>query len=267
MKGTHRLFSAFATVALFLVISGCGGNSGTQPTSLNRTLDVSAVTVYDPARIARDPSNDPIALFSTEKGQNVVLWGTRSGVDGTVTGIGEAAYYTDIAKPLYAKYNSDGGLAIVKDIDSGSYVTFSELDGSSIVASGYDGATGDTGSIRATLSDVGVTIEVLSGARGTKKQVVPIEALTKRGLARVPDPLAGFADIPTDSETRVTIISAILRAASLVVDPPFDEEIRTVGGFLMLDQLTKSYTNYTAKGFTPETSTDETPVPYIEELP
>ncbi len=267
MKGSTRLFSGFATVALFLTLSGCGGNSGTQPTSLDRTLDLSSVTVYPSVRTSRVPGNLPIALFTTDKGQNVVLWGTRSGTDGTITNIGEAAYYTDIAKPLYAKYNSDGGLTSVKDIDSGSYVTFSELDGSSLVATGFDAGSGNTGSIRATLSDIGVTIEVIDDGRTVKRQVVPIEAIPTRGIARDVDPLAGFADVSRDSETRIRIITAIFRAASLVVDKPFDEEVRTVAGFLLLDQLTKSYTDFTGKGLSGTVTTDDTPVPYLTDLP
>lgn len=267
MKGSTRLFSGFATVALFLALSGCGGNSGTQPTTLDRTLDVSSVTVYPPVRTGRSPSNEPIALFTTDKGQNVVLWGTRSVTADTITSIGEAAYYTDIAKPLYAKYNSDGGLTSVKDIDSGSYVTFSELDGSSLVATGFDAGSGNTGSIRATLSDIGVTIEVIDDGRTVKRQVVPIDALPARSISRNGDPLTGFADVSRDSETRIRIITAIFRAASLVVDKPFDEQVRTVAGFLLLDQLTKSYTDFTAKGLSAGSSTDDTPVPYLSDLP
>jgi len=263
MKGSTRVFSGFAAMMLALGLNGCGGNSGTQPTSLERNLDLSSVTVYSPARGARTPGADPIALFSTEKGQTAVLWGHRSETDGSITDITETAYYTDIDKPLYAKYNSEGGLTVVKDIDSGSYVTFSELEDNSLVATGFDASTEKTGSIRATLSNVGVTIEVLDEGRVTKRQVVRPGDFAPRLPGR-DDPLAGLATIPHDSENRARIITAIFRAASIVVDHPFDQQIRDIAPFLMLDQLSKSYTEFDG---VPASSSDETPVPYISELP
>lgn len=272
MTLSTRVFTGSALLAVSLALSGCGGNTGTQTTSLDRSMTISAASAYAsaaPVDTIGGVTIAPLALFSSEKGQSIVLWGSRSETDGTITGVREAAYWTDVAKPLYAKYNVNGGLTSVKDAATGSYVTFSELENSSLVATGVDGTTGKTASIRATMTQNGITVVVLDDGRSRTIRFDELPTLGKRGITRdVVEPLAGFESVYKDDDTRTRIITAIFRAASLVVDSPFDEQLRDVAGFLLLDQLTQSYSTFKGKGLLPSSEPNTTtPVPYVSDLP
>lgn len=268
------LVARFALLAS-LAIAGCGGNTGTQPTTLSRTLELASGSSYSGAAAVDTvdgKSVGALATFVSTRGQQVVLWGSRDETTGAIDRVHEAAYKSDTVAPLYAKYDENGGLASVKDIETGSYVTFSPLEGSSVVATGYDGEEGDSGSIRATLSNVGVTVVVLDD-RGTKRtRTIPLSelGLTAKGrdLPQNEDPLAGFASVYRDSDTRTKIIAAILRAASLVVEKPFDKIISDVAGYLLLDELQKSYATFKTQGASVGSDVSgTTPLPYVAELP
>lgn len=290
MRPSFRLASAPALAALAgLAVVGCGGNAGTQPTSVAQNLSLSTAvafsasaapvgTVDDGVSRAAEPIL-PLAVLTTDSGQTAVLWGTR-GTDGTVTSVREVAY-KDSDITLYARYNAAGGLLSVlgagSDSDAklnsqaGSYLTFSDLEasGNSIVGTGVEyknGVQGDTGQARATLSDMGVTVTVLNSSKSEK--VTPTWKATVAARDASTDPLAGLSTVYQDSATRAKIISAVTKAAGLVLPKPFDTKISSITGFLFLDQLAKSYTTYTTKGFAVGTAgSDTTPLPYRSDLP
>ena len=294
MRPTFRLASALAITAFAgLGAVGCGGNSGTQPTSFTQTLNLTTAVAYSssaapvgtvddttPSATRAAQSIVPLAVLTTDSGQTAVLWGTR-GSDGSVTSVREAAY-KDANITLYARYNAAGGLLSVlgagSDSDTklnaqaGSYLTFSELEasGNSIVGTGVeykDGVKGSTGQARATLTDIGVTVTVLND-KAASKVVMPTWAPVATSRADAIDPLAGLTTVYQDSPTRAKIIDAVTKAAGLVVGKPFNEYISRVTGFLLLDQLAKSYTTYTAKGLSVGAAgSDTTPLPYRADLP
>ncbi|GEM_PF-4297561 len=263
MKPSARL-SGLAFLALAFVLVGCGGNTGTQTMGLSRSLDIDAGTAYsdaDPVDTVGGAPVTSLASFTTKKSQQVVMWGSRDETTGQITRVREMAYAAPGVDPLYATYNETGGLASVYDTGTGSFVTFGGLDGSSILCVGHDGTRDKTATVRATLSDIGVTVEVIENRgvgdhRGTsQKRFVPLSELTPLGpLARGAsneDPLAGLNLAFSDPADRTRIIEAIVKAAGLVVKAPFDRVLRDVSGFMLLDRFTQSYGQYTAKGVYP----------------
>ena len=277
MRRRSRFASALALAGLAL--AGCGGNSGVQPTSVSRTLSLSTA-IASPSGTSVDTVGgvavQPLATFGSSSDQRVTLWGTRDASTGAIAGVSEAVYASDAIKPLYARYDANGGLVSVKDSGTGSYVTLSELEasGDSIVGVGYDATSGKTGSIRATLSNVGVTVAVLDdGSKATGRSRFVPNAEIARSLARLgfraeTDPLNGLTTVYKDSDARTRILTAIFRAASLVVDKPFDSIISDTAGFLSLDQLAASYQTYLDKGGVVGVATDgTTPGTYVSGLP
>lgn len=290
--------SALALLAFAgLAVVGCGGDSGTQPTTLNRTLVLSSAVAYSPSAAPVGTVDDsergvatraaqpviPLAVLTTENGQTAVLWGTRD-ADGKVTSVREVGYQdTDVT--LYARYAANGGLLSVTAAGSstsdelnsqtGSYVKFGELEegGNSLVGDGVsikNGAEDDSARIRATLSGIGVTIQEIDGDRSAKSPKTLPDAWKPLARDVIPgtDPLAGLEGVYQDSETRTKIVTALTLAAGAVVNDPFDDYIKRVTGFLFLDQLSKSYTKYTAKGLSAGIAGDETtPLPYRDDLP
>lgn len=293
MRLTPRLFAGIGTVAL--VLAGCGGNSGTQTTTPTiRTFKVAEATVYGadaPAVGTVDDSRAssrsvtpviPLATLTSQTGQIVVLWGTR-GDDGKVTSVRQAAYQ-DGDVTLYARYAANGGiLSVLGDSagttsdpalqkNAGSYVTFGQLeepDLKSITGTGVvfeNGTQKSEDSVRATLTDNGVTVKELDG----RSQVVRPDASTTKLSSRADgnDPLEGFATVYQDAENRTKIISSLLKVAGVVVEKPYSTYIANSSSFLFLDRLSKSYLDYTAQGFDPATASGATtPLPYRSDLP
>jgi hypothetical protein len=267
-------FSGLALLALALI--GCGGNSGTQITSLSRSLDLDSGTTYADAAPVGTIGGTPVATlasFTTKKSQQVVVWGTRDDATGRIASVREMAYVAPGVAPLYATYNDAGGLAGVYDTDTHSSVTFSALEDSTVTCVGYDGTRDKTATVRATLSDVGVTLEVVDDGRGVggrggaEKRFVALSELAPPVAARgLPndDPLAGLASAFRDSADRTRIVNAILKAAGIVVKAPFDGILRDVSGYMLLDRFTQSYGQYAATGAVPVAAPNgaATPLPY-----
>ena len=291
MRSHIRPLSGLVVALAGLGAVGCGGNSGTQPTSASPNITLATATAYSASAAPVGTVDDsdsraavsiiPLASLTSASGQTVVLWGTR-GSDGTVTSVRESAY-KDGNVTLYARYNAEGGILSVlgagSDSDAqlqaqaGSYLTFSDLEasGNTIIGTGGEvknGAKGDTGKARATLTSNGVVVAVLKDD-GTSENVSTNWAAAK-ATARdeATDPLAGLTTVYQDSPTRAKILSAVVKAAGLVVKKPFNAYVSQISGSLFIDQLAKSYTTYTAKGLsTGAAGSDETPLPYRSDLP
>ena len=293
MRLLSRKTAGIATLALILV--GCGGSSGSQSTSSPiRTFKVASAAVYGADAAAVGTVDDsatraigvqsiiPLATLTSETGQLVVLWGTRDDA-GRVTSVREAAY-RDGDVTLYARYAANGGILSVLGANAGtnedpaltknagSYVTFGALEEpglSSITGSGVvftDGVQSDSSLVRATLTDNGVTVREIDG----RTQRLRVDALLKAPVARADgnDPLDGFSTVYQEAENRTKIIASLLKVAGIVVDKPYSTYISNSASFLFLDQLSKSYTGYTAQGFAPTSPTDATtPLPYRADLP
>ncbi|RYG42285.1 hypothetical protein EON79_19215 [bacterium] len=295
MRLTPRHFAGLAILSLAL--SGCGGNSGTQTTSSPiRSFKVAAATVYGADAPAVGTVDDadttarasraavaviPLATLTSDQGQTVVLWGTRDEA-GKVSSVREAAYQ-DGDVTLYARYGADGGILSVLGAgagtsndpslakNAGSYVTFGPLEApglNSITGSGIvfeNGTQTEDESVRATLTDNGVTVTELDG----KSQVVRLDPFVKTRAARAEtDPLDGFASVYQEPENRTKIVTSLLKVAGVVVEKPYSTYISNSSAFLFLDRLSQSYSNYTAQGFDPTTAGEATtPLPYRSDLP
>ena len=272
-----------------LALAGCGG-SGSQPTTLDQNLRVDAVTAY-PAGVTAGTSLDtfddravkPLAVFRTTRNdQSLVVWGTRD-ADGRVVGVRETAFQSDDTKaPLYVQYNSAGGAKALYDSDSESYLTLSDLEdsGNSIVATGVDGTTGKSATVRATYGNGGVTVKELDRATGTptgKARFVPSSeiaaTLAKARAEAAGEPLFGFAGVYKDTAaegTRTKILTAVFRAAAVLVqdDDRFRDALTDTAGFLLLNQLGDSYASFLNRVGAPDlATTDETSVAYLRALP
>ena len=260
-----------------LATSGCGGNSGSQPTSLERTLMLQSGVAYSSGASEVAPGVKPLATFSAKADQRVTLWGTRA-EDGSVASVYESAYTSaelqglkDGAHTIYSRYDASGNLLSILDSVTGASITFSEFtpasEGSSngsIVATGYDPAKGKTASVRATLTGGDITVAVIDdGSRGTKRRTFKLAELNPSlGVVRGARgeaggvTLSGFLSVYAGSAPRTKILATVFKAAALVVEDGFGGIVADSGSFLLLDQLTESYGELLGKGLTPEVAAD-----------
>ncbi len=277
---------AFGCALIAAILVGCGG-SGSQPTTLDRTLNLSAVTAYPDSATASTSLEvlsgggvvKPIAEFTGKSdGQKLVVWGTRDATTRLVSGIHEGALTADgFTTPVYVRYNASGGVSSLYDSDTKSYLTLSDLEssGNSILAVGYDGTTGKSATVRATYQNGGVTVKQLDRAAGASRFVSNAEiaaVLSKGRVTGASDPIEGFTSVyqNTASESvRTKILTAVFRAAAVVLkdDAKFSKIVAETAGFLLLNQLEDSYAEFFAAG-TPTLATDETTSqPYRTDLP
>ena len=288
-----RRATSLALIALIgLVAFGCGGDSGSQPTSLDRTLKLDSGVAY-PATTpgeSADPTIKPLVTFSARADQRVTLWGSRA-EDGTVASVYESAYTSaklqtlkDGAHTIYSRYDASGNLLSILDSVTGASITFSEFipaagstsDGS-IMATGYDPAKDKTASVRATLTGGNITVAVIDdGSRAGTKRTFKLADLDP-SLGRVRSSrseagaaaLTGFLSVYKGSAPRTKILATVFKAAALVVEDGFGGIVSDSGGFLLLDQLTQSYSVLLDRGLTPELAGegDTPPSAFRNDLP
>ena len=285
-----RASSLALTLFVGLAAYGCGGNSGSQPTSVERTLKLVSGNVYPSTAGAVASSVQPLVTFSANSDQRVTLWGTRA-EDGRIASVYESAYTSaklqnlkDGAHTIYSRYDVSGNLLSLLDSVTGAYITFSEFipaagssSNGSIMATGYDPAKDKTARVRATLTGGNITVAVLEdGSRAKETRTFRLSDLDPAlGTVRVArseagaGALTGFLSVYQGSAPRTMILATVFKAAALAVEDGFGGIVADSGGFLLLDQLTTSYADLTDRGITPELAAEgEMPMSaYRNDLP
>lgn len=280
-----------------LALVGCGG-TGSQPTTLDSNLNLSSVLAYPDGvtsstslEVVNGVVEKPLAEFTggSDHGK-LVVWGGRDATTKLVTSVHEGAYTSDRAtKPIYIKYDENGGIKTVLDSDTGSYLTLSPLESSqnSITATGHtgQGEAVKEYTVRATYANSGVTVQEIDPTTGLPKNKAQSFSKTvlQASLAKTllnsrgtpgdeNDPLAGFTSVYKDADgegTRTLILTAVFKAAAALLkdQKDFSKVINDTAGFLLLNQLESSYAAFYAKA-TPSLAPDATTSqPYRTDLP